>query len=93
MLVLTRRKGQSIIIGDGIEISVEDVNGDAVRIGIRAPKEVSVYRRELYDAIREENISAARTAGAAAAQELKKLQTPPRKKEKEEKQSFRKSAE
>ena len=89
MLVLTRRKGQSIMIGDGIEISVEDVSGDAVRIGIRAPKEVSVYRRELYDAIREENISAARTAGAAAVQELK-LQTPPQK-GKREKQSLGKA--
>ncbi len=88
MLVLTRRKGQSLIIGEDIEISVEDVNGDAVRIGIRAPQEISVYRRELYDAIREENISAARTAGTAAAQELKKLRTPPpRKKEKEEETS------
>ena len=84
MLVLTRRKGQSIIIGEDIEISVEGVTGDSVRIGIRAPKEITVYRRELYDAIREENISAARTAGVAAVQKIKKLGTSLQKKKIEE---------
>jgi len=68
MLVLTRKKGQSIIVGDGIEISVVDVNGDSVRIGVRAPREVSIYRREIYEAIREENILAARTASELANQ-------------------------
>ncbi|MDO9536608.1 MAG: carbon storage regulator CsrA [Bacillota bacterium] len=68
MLVLTRKKGQSIIVGDGIEISVVDVNGDSVRIGVSAPREISIYRREIYEAIREENISAARTASEMASQ-------------------------
>jgi len=71
MLVLTRRKGQSLVLGDNIEISVVDVNGDAVRIAIKAPKEVSIYRREIYDAICEENISAARAA-AEMAQKFRK---------------------
>lgn len=78
MLVLTRRKGQSIVLGDNIEISVVEVNGDAVRIGIKAPKEISVYRREIYDAICEENISAARAA-AEMAQKLKKMPFSPAK--------------
>jgi len=81
MLVLTRRKGQSIMIGEDIEISIEEVSGDAVRIGIRAPREISVHRREIYEAIREENISATRSA-AEMARSLDKLAPPPREKEK-----------
>jgi len=83
MLVLTRRKGQSIMIGEDIEISIEEVSGDAVRVGIRAPREISVHRREIYDAIREENISAIRSA-AEMANSLKELATPPWRKEKTE---------
>ena len=75
MLVLTRRKGQSIVLGDNIEISVVEVSGDAVRLGIKAPKEVSIYRREIYEAICEENISAARAAGEMK-QKIKKLPFP-----------------
>ena len=51
MLVLTRKKHQSIMIGDNIEISVLDVIGDKVRIGIQAPREVSVFRKEVFLAI------------------------------------------
>lgn len=60
MLVLTRKKGESIMIGDAIEITVLGTEGDTVRIGISAPKEISVYRKEIYDAIRESNAEAAR---------------------------------
>ncbi len=63
MLVLTRKKGQSIMVGDEIEISVVEINGDAIRLGIKAPRAVSIYRREIYDAILEENI---RTVGTSA---------------------------
>ena len=59
MLVLTRKKGQSIMIGDDIEVKVIEVDGEAVRIGIKAPRELSIYRQEIYEAIREENIRAA----------------------------------
>ena len=76
MLVLTRRKGESIIVGDDIEIFVLDVSGDAVRIGIKAPKEVSIHRREIYEAIQEENIAAARAA-AEMAQQLKNISLLP----------------
>lgn len=58
MLVLTRKKGQSLNIGDNIRIVVVDVAGDTVRVGIEAPAEVAVYRSEIYRAIREENQAA-----------------------------------
>ncbi len=76
MLVLTRKKGQSIMVGDDIEISVVEINGDAIRLGIRAPRDVSIYRREIYEAILEENIRAAGTAAKMAGR-LKKLQFTP----------------
>ena len=59
MLVLSRRKDEVIKIGDDIEISIIDIKGDTVRIGISAPKEVAVHRKEVYDAIRAENMVAA----------------------------------
>ncbi len=55
MLVLTRKVHQSIIIGDEIEVVVLEVRGEQVRIGIRAPKNVSVHRKEIYEQIQEEN--------------------------------------
>ncbi len=58
MLVLTRKLNQSIVIGDDIEIVVLEVRGEQVRIGIKAPKNVAVHRKEVYEQIREENISA-----------------------------------
>ncbi len=55
MLVLSRKKDQSIVIGDNIEITVVQITGDKVRIGVNAPKEIPVHRREVYDAIHREN--------------------------------------
>ena len=54
MLVLSRQKDESIIIGDDIEITIVDIRGDKVRLGINAPREVSVHRKEIYDAIQRE---------------------------------------
>ena len=54
MLVLSRQRDESIIIGDDIEIVIVDVRGDKVRLGINAPREVSVHRKEIYDAIQRE---------------------------------------
>tara|TARA_Y100000310_G_C20701199_1_gene830046 strand:- start:8727 stop:8906 length:180 start_codon:yes stop_codon:yes gene_type:complete len=51
MLVLSRQKDQIIKIGDDIEVSVVDIRGDKVRLGINAPNEVPVHRKEVYDAI------------------------------------------
>lgn len=61
MLALTRKKGQSIIIGDTIEVTIVDVKGDQVRIGIKAPKEVSIHRKEIYMEIEAENKAAAQS--------------------------------
>ena len=54
MLVLSRQKDESIIIGDDVEVTIVDVRGDKVRLGITAPKEISVHRREVYEAIQRE---------------------------------------
>ncbi len=54
MLVLSRQKNESIMIGDDIEITIADVRGDKVRLGITAPKNISVHRREVYEAIQRE---------------------------------------
>jgi len=54
MLVLSRTRDESIIIGENIVITVIDVRGDKVRLGIQSPQEVSVHRKEVYDAIQEE---------------------------------------
>ena len=60
MLVLARKVGQSIIIGDNIEvIFIESRGGDHIRLGITAPKDVPVHRKELLDQIRQENMQAA----------------------------------
>jgi carbon storage regulator len=59
MLVLSRQRDETIIIGDNIEITVVDIRGDKVRLGVSAPKEISVHRKEVYEAIRRENREAA----------------------------------
>jgi carbon storage regulator len=58
MLVLTRKIGESIIIGDDIEIKIVDATGRAVKVGIEAPKDVSIYRKEVYEAVKKENLEA-----------------------------------
>lgn len=60
MLVLSRQRDETIMIGDEIEITVVDIRGDKVRLGISAPTHVAVHRKEVYDAIRRENEQAAR---------------------------------
>jgi carbon storage regulator len=69
MLILARRIGESIMVGDQVEISVVDIKGDQVKLGIKAPSQVKVYRREVYAAIQEET----RAAAAASPQTLPKL--------------------
>ena len=58
MLVLSRKKNESIMIGDGIEIVVVEIRGDKVRIGVQAAKDVPVHRREVYDAIKRNEMHA-----------------------------------
>lgn len=60
MLVLSRQRDESIVIGDNIVVTVVDVRGDKVRLGIEAPREVSVHRREIYEAIQRENQQASK---------------------------------
>ena len=67
MLVLTRRKNQSIVIGDGIVVTVLEVQGDNIRLGITAPRHVQVYREELLTALTAANTSAVLASGSAAA--------------------------
>ncbi len=57
MLVLSRQKDESIIIGDNVEITIVDIRGDKVRLGITAPKDIPVHRREVYEAIQREKQS------------------------------------
>lgn len=59
MLVLSRKKGQSIMIGNDIEISIIDIQGEQVRLGINAPRNVTVYRKEVFEEIIKENKEAA----------------------------------
>ena len=65
MLVLSRRINESIQIGEDIEIVVVDVRGDVVRLGINAPQKTQIWRKELWDAIVEENKAAAKKAKTA----------------------------
>jgi carbon storage regulator len=58
MLVLTRRPGESIVVGENIVVTVIEIKGGQVRIGIDAPREVDVYREEIYEQVRQENLTA-----------------------------------
>ena len=60
MLALTRKKGESIIIGDNVEIVVLGITGEQVRLGVIAPKSVTVHRKEIFEQIRTENKEATR---------------------------------
>jgi carbon storage regulator len=72
MLVLTRKAKQSIMIGDGIEVTVVEIRGDAVRLAIDAPRQVPVHRKEVYEEIQRENreASAVSVEDAAAIERL-----------------------
>ncbi len=59
MLILTRKTNERIMIGDEIEVSVVEIRGDQVKLGIVAPRKVKVHRREVFDAIQDENRAAA----------------------------------
>lgn len=63
MLVLSRQRDETIMIGDEIEITVVDIRGDKVRLGISAPTRIAVHRKEVYESIKRENEQAARLQG------------------------------
>ena len=73
MLVLTRKSNQSIMIGDDIEVSVLSIMGEKVRIGIQAPRDIPVFRKEVYLEIQQENVAAGASARAEVDDALKKL--------------------
>jgi carbon storage regulator len=77
MLVLSRHRDESIIIGDDIVITVVDIRGDKVRLGIAAPIEISVHRQEVYEAIQRENRQASRLEPQDARQ-IDRLNQPVR---------------
>ena len=60
MLVLSRQRDETIMIGDDVQITVVDIRGDKVRLGITAPRSIQVHRKEVYDAIQRENREAAK---------------------------------
>lgn len=60
MLVLSRQRDETIMIGDEVEITVVDIRGDKVRLGITAPRHIQVHRKEVYDAIKRENQQASK---------------------------------
>jgi carbon storage regulator len=63
MLALTRKKGESLMIDNNIEITILDIRGDQVKIGIAAPKEVPVYRKDVFLQIQQENTQVMNSAG------------------------------
>jgi carbon storage regulator len=69
MLVLSRKKGESIIIRDNIVVMVVDIRGDKVRLGIEAPKDVPVHRREVYDVIKLSKGSQIESPDSSASKE------------------------
>ncbi|MBR1442573.1 MAG: carbon storage regulator CsrA [Firmicutes bacterium] len=72
MLALTRKKGDSVIIGDDIEIVVLGVQGEQVKLGIKAPRDISIYRKEVYEQIQKENKEAVHNINVDALKSLLK---------------------
>ena len=76
MLVLSRQRDESICIGDNIVVTIVDIRGDKVRLGVEAPSEIPVHRQEVYDAIQRENREAGK-AGPADVQPIGRLRVNP----------------
>ncbi|MFH2144977.1 MAG: carbon storage regulator CsrA [Candidatus Omnitrophota bacterium] len=64
MLVLSRKPNESIIIGDDVEVKVVEVRGEQVKLGITAPREIPVHRKEVYESIHNQNINATQSKNA-----------------------------
>lgn len=76
MLVLTRKVGESITIDDHIKITVVQLKGKQVRLGIEAPKETKIHRQEIYSSIQDENIQSAQTDIESVRKASKQLKNP-----------------
>lgn len=70
MLALTRKKGESLVINNNIEVTILGIRGDQIKLGISAPRDVSIYRKEVYLQIQEENKAALETNNAEALKNL-----------------------
>lgn len=70
MLALTRKKGESLVINNNVEITILEIRGDQIKIGISAPKEVPIYRKEVYEQIQEENTIALKSDNVKALKDL-----------------------
>jgi len=68
MLVLSRQRDESIVIGDKVVVTIVDIRGDKVRLGIEAPSEIPVHRQEVFEAIRRESRGSARTEDVQTAE-------------------------
>ena len=68
MLIITRRPGEKIMLGDDIVVHVMEIVGNSVRVGIQAPRSVPVYREEIWNAVRDENRAAAEAASDTPSQ-------------------------
>ena len=73
MLVLTRKRNESIVIGDDIEVSVLSVSGEKVRIGIEAPRDIPVFRKEVYLEIQRQELEAGTSAREEVNEALRRL--------------------
>ncbi len=62
MLVLSRKINQSIVIGDNIEIMLVDIRGDQIKLGINAPKNVKIFRKEVYEEVKNQNVEASKSS-------------------------------
>ncbi len=65
MLIITRKPGEKIMLGDDVVVHVMEIVGNSVRVGIQAPRSLPIYREEIWDAVREENQAAAKAAPTA----------------------------
>jgi carbon storage regulator len=74
MLVITRKAGERICLGDDVTITVMEISGSTVRIGIEAPAEIPIYRQEIWNAVKEEN----RAAAQSSIKDLPSAKVPPR---------------
>ncbi len=76
MLVLSRQRDETIMIGDDVEITIVDIRGDKVRLGITAPRNIQVHRKEVYEAIRRENERAATLSPSDVSDVIDKDEQP-----------------